>query len=34
MEFFYRTIKKELIQDAQYETPEQAPDDIFNYIEF
>jgi putative transposase len=33
MESFYRTIKRELIQDAQYETPEQARDDIFKYIE-
>ncbi len=24
MESFYRTIKRELIQDARYETPEQA----------
>jgi hypothetical protein len=29
MEWFYRTIKRELIQDAHYETPEQARDDIF-----
>ncbi len=33
MESFYRTIKRELIQDAHYETPEQAQDDIFKYIE-
>jgi putative transposase len=33
MEWFYRTIKRELIQDAHYETPEQARDDIFKYIE-
>ncbi|SFO67431.1 Integrase core domain-containing protein, partial [Anaerocolumna aminovalerica] len=25
--------KRELIQDAHYETPEQAQDDIFKYIE-
>lgn len=34
MESFYRTIKRELIQDAHYETPEQARDDIFKYIEY
>lgn len=33
MESFYRTIKRELIQDAKYETPEQAQKDIFKYIE-
>jgi putative transposase len=31
MDSFYRTIKRELIQDAQYETPEQAPDDMIKY---
>jgi len=33
MESFYRTIKRELIQDAKYENPEQAQKDIFKYIE-
>ena len=33
MESFYRTIKRELIQDAKYESPEQAQKDIFKYIE-
>jgi putative transposase len=33
MESFYRTIKRELIQGARYETPEQAQYDIFKYIE-
>lgn len=33
MESFYRTIKRELIQDAKYETPEQAQQEIFKYIE-
>jgi putative transposase len=33
MESFYRTIKRELIQDAQFETPEQAQQEIFKYIE-
>lgn len=33
MESFYRTIKRELIQDAKYETPEQAEKEIFKYIE-
>ena len=32
-ESFYRTIKRELIQDAKYESPEQAQKDIFKYIE-
>ena len=32
MESFYRTIKRELIQDAQFETPEQAQQEIFKYI--
>ena len=33
MESFYRTIKRKLIQDAKYESPEQAQKDIFKYIE-
>lgn len=33
MESFYRTIKRELIQDAQFESPEQAQQEIFKYIE-
>jgi len=33
MESFYRTIKRELIQDAHFETPEQAQQEIFKYIE-
>lgn len=33
MESFYRTIKRELIQDAKYENPEQSQKDIFKYIE-
>ncbi|MBP2643345.1 MAG: transposase for insertion sequence element [Firmicutes bacterium] len=33
MESFYRTIKRELIQDANFETPEQAQHEIFKYIE-
>lgn len=33
MESFYRTIKRELIQDANFETPEQAQQEIFKYIE-
>lgn len=33
MESFYRTIKRELIQDAHSETPEQAQQEIFKYIE-
>lgn len=33
MESFYKTIKRELIQDAHYETPEQAQKEIFKYIE-
>ncbi|HBC99314.1 MAG TPA: hypothetical protein DC053_08045 [Lachnoclostridium sp.] len=33
MESFYRTIKRKLIQDARYETPEQAQNYIFKYIE-
>ncbi|MPM08022.1 hypothetical protein SDC9_54334 [bioreactor metagenome] len=33
MESFYRTLKRELVQDANYDNPEQARQDIFNYIE-
>lgn len=33
MESFYRTIKRELIQGANFETPEQAQREIFKYIE-
>lgn len=33
MESFYKTIKRELIQDAHFETPEQAQQEIFKYIE-
>lgn len=33
MESFYKTIKRELIKDAQFETPEQAKREIFKYIE-
>ena len=33
MESFYRTIKRELIQDSKYGNPEQAQKDIFKYIE-
>ena len=33
MESFYRTIKRELIQGANFETPEQAQMEIFKYIE-
>ena len=33
MESFYRTLKRELIQDAHFETPEQAQKEIFKYIE-
>lgn len=33
MESFYRTIKRELIRDANFETPEQAQQEIFKYIE-
>lgn len=33
MESFYRTIKRELIHDAHFETPEQAQQEIFKYIE-
>ncbi len=30
---FYRTLKRELIQNAKFETPEQAQMEIFKYIE-
>lgn len=33
IESFYRTLKRELIQDAHYDNPEQARMDIFKYIE-
>ena len=33
MESFYRTLKRELVQGADYDTPEQARLDIFKYIE-
>ena len=33
MESFYRTLKRELIQDVHYDNPEQAHQDIFRYIE-
>ena len=33
MESFYRTLKRELIQDAHFKTPEQAQKEIFKYIE-
>ena len=33
MESFYRTLKRELVQDANYDNPEQARMDIFKYIE-
>lgn len=33
MESFYRTIKRELIQDADFTDPEQARAEIFKYIE-
>lgn len=33
VESFYRTIKRELIQDSHFETPEQAQKEIFKYIE-
>ncbi len=33
MESFYRTLKRELVQGANYDTPEQARLDIFKYIE-
>jgi putative transposase len=33
MESFYRTLKRELIEDASYDTPEQTRMEIFKYIE-
>ena len=33
MESFYRTLKRELVHDANYDNPEQARMDIFKYIE-
>lgn len=33
MESFYRTLKRELVQGADYDSPEQARMDIFKYIE-
>lgn len=33
MESFYRTLKRELVQDAGYDNPEQARQEIFKYIE-
>ncbi len=33
MESFYRTLKRELVQDADYNDPEQARMKIFKYIE-
>ena len=33
MESFYRTLKRELVQDASYDSPEQARQEIFQYIE-
>lgn len=33
MESFYRTLKRELVQGANFETPEQAQKQIFEYIE-
>ena len=33
MESFYKTIKRELIHDANFETSEQAHMEIFKYIE-
>ena len=33
MESFYRTLKRELVQGADYDNPEQARMDIFKYIE-
>lgn len=33
MESFYRTLKRELVQDAHYGNPTQARQDIFRYIE-
>ena len=33
MKSFYRTLKRELVQDSHYDNPEQACIDIFKYIE-
>ena len=33
MESFYCMLKRELVQDADYDNPEQARMDIFKYIE-
>ena len=33
MESLYRTLKRELILDARFETPEQAQMEVFKYIE-
>ena len=33
MESFYRTIKRELIRDAHYETPKETQKEVFKYIE-
>jgi len=33
MESFYRTLKRELVRGANFETPEQAQKEIFQYIE-
>jgi putative transposase len=33
MESFYRTLKRELVQDANYHDPEQTCMDILKYIE-
>lgn len=33
MESFYLTLKRELVQGANFETPEQAQKQIFEYIE-
>ena len=33
MEYFYRTIKRELVHDADYEKQEEAQKEIFKYIE-
>ena len=33
MEYFYRTIKRELVHDAYYEKQEEAQKEIFKYIE-
>jgi len=33
VESFYRTLKREHVQDAKYDNPEQARKDIFKHIE-